>query len=318
MKVFRTASFYFALQGSAVIAWWIALVGYPSLRSVFALEPGSETSLLAFWFADLAFLGIGSLVAGYLAWREHEAMQPAMWFVTGAISHATIYALSLAMMRDQGWLGVLLMLPAMLLSGVFATGLSIRMKMFRAASPAAEGRYVMKTFLQIVVVWSVVLVGIPYVLSILEAKAGIPSITFPLQKPLAALLFIGFSCIGIYSAIVMSRIGKGTPLPLDHATKLVVKGPYAWVRNPMAVSGIGQGLAVALFLGSGVVAIYALVGSAIWQFILRPLEESDLLTRFGEPYREYKQAVKCWIPRSTAYRPASGSVAEAEISTIVK
>ncbi|MBV6495159.1 MAG: isoprenylcysteine carboxylmethyltransferase family protein [Acidobacteria bacterium ACB1] len=318
MKVFRTASFYLAFQGSVVIAWWITLMAYPSLRSVFALEPGSETSLLAFWFADLAFLGIGSLVAAYLAWREHEAMQPAMWFVTGAISYATIYTLSFAAMTDQGWLGVLLMLPAMLLSGVFATGLSMRMKMFRASSPSTEARYVLKTFLQIVVVWSVVLVVIPYLLSILEAKAGFPSFTFPLQKPISAALFLGFSSVGIYSAIVMSRIGKGTPLPLDHAIKLVVKGPYAWVRNPMAVSGIGQGLAVALFLGSGVVAVYALVGSAIWQFILRPLEETDLLARFGEPYREYQRAVKCWIPLSTPYRPMPDSGEEAEISTIVK
>ena len=59
------------------------------------------------------------------------------------------------------------------------------------------------------------------------------------------VLFVVFSSIGVWSAVVMSRIGKGTPLPLDHASDLVVVGPYKYVRNPMAVSGIGQGLAVA-------------------------------------------------------------------------
>ena len=71
--------------------------------------------------------------------------------------------------------------------------------------------------------------------------------------------------------------------------------------NPMAVSGVGQGLAVALFLGSPLVALYALMGSLIWQLIFRPLEEDNLAERFGEPYEEYKEAVKCWIPRFSAY-----------------
>jgi protein-S-isoprenylcysteine O-methyltransferase Ste14 len=99
----------------------------------------------------------------------------------------------------------------------------------------------------------------------------------------------------------MSRIGKGTPLPLDHATELVVLGPYAYVRNPMAVSGIGQGLAVALFLGSPLVAIYALIGSAIWQFVFRPLEEDDLAARFGGLYENYRAAVKCWVPTTRRF-----------------
>lgn len=94
----------------------------------------------------------------------------------------------------------------------------------------------------------------------------------------------------------MSMEGGGTPLPLDHASKLVVSGPYRYIRNPMAFSGIGQGLVVALAWGSPLVAVYALIGSLVWQLVFRPLEEEDLEKRFGEPYLEYKNSVRCWVP----------------------
>ena len=100
----------------------------------------------------------------------------------------------------------------------------------------------------------------------------------------------------------MSKFGRGTPLPLDHAQHLVIQGPYKYVRNPMAVSGIGQGLAVALILGSPLTVLYALMGSLIWQLIFRPLEDDDLEARFGTAFREYRKNVRCWIPRLDPYQ----------------
>jgi protein-S-isoprenylcysteine O-methyltransferase Ste14 len=173
--------------------------------------------------------------------------------------------------------------------------------MFRRSKAASTKYILLKTFSQIAIVWTLILAVFPFIITLLEGKLGIARLAFSFQKPLAVFLFIAISIVGVSSAIVMSRIGKGTPLPLDHATDLVVAGPYRHVRNPMALSGIGQGLAVALFLGSPLVAIYALMGSAIWQFIFRPLEEDDMERRFGETFLEYKNSVRCWIPRlSTA------------------
>jgi protein-S-isoprenylcysteine O-methyltransferase Ste14 len=100
----------------------------------------------------------------------------------------------------------------------------------------------------------------------------------------------------------MSRVGRGTPLPLDAATRLVVSGIYEHVRNPMAISGIGQGLAVALFLGSPLVAVYALMGATLWQFVFRPLEEADLRKNFGADYENYCRAVRYWIPNRQPFK----------------
>ncbi|MEO7673753.1 MAG: methyltransferase [Pyrinomonadaceae bacterium] len=301
-KVRRNAAGYYLLQGLAVIVWWVILFAMPETRSYFQLDADSQTSLLAFWLPDAVFIAAASLAASYLVFLRNRYETAAMWLVTGAVSYAAIYTLSLASITDVGWLGVVMMIPAMLWSGVFATSLTVKSDMFRPAKAASTNYVLFKTFTQIAIVWSVILIIFPYLITLIEDKLGISRLNFAFQRPVAAAIFVAFSSIGIYAAIVMSRIGKGTPLPLDHASDLVILGPYAWVRNPMALSGIGQGMAVALFLGSPLAAVYALMGSAIWQLIFRPMEEDDLGSRFGRPYGEYRNAVKCWVPRTMRYQ----------------
>lgn len=301
-KVRIAAALYFLVQGVGVFVWWALLFFAPATRRYFVLEPGSENSLLAFWLADLAFMGAGSLVAAWLCFAESQFRTIAAWFVTGSVSYAVLYCFAFALRTDAGWLGVVLMFPAMIWSGVFSVGMTFERTMFRRSATGPSGWILFKTFSQIVIVWSLILVVFPYMITLVEAKLGIPRLEFPFQKPLAFVLLVVISSLGVWAAYVMATIGKGTPLPLDHAPNLVIRGPYAFVRNPMAVSGIGQGLAVALFLGSPLVAAYAITGSLIWQLIFRPLEEDDLLLRFGEPYAGYCSNVKCWLPRTRAYQ----------------
>ena len=305
MKIKNSAAIYFALQGFGVVAWWIMLVLAPTTRRYFQLEAGSEKSLTAFWLADLGLLAIGSFAASQLCWRESKHAPAALWFVVGAITYATGYCLAFALITDNGWLGVVLMSAATVWSGNFAIALSsFREQMFRAAEKTSTNWILLKTFTQIIVVWTLILLIIPYFITVLEDKLGIARFEFPFQKPLAALMFIAISTIGLSSAYTMSRSGKGTPLPLDAATNLVISGVYAYVRNPMAISGIGQGLAVALWLGSPIVAIYAITGALIWQVIFRPLEEDYLTANFGADYEDYRRQVKCWIPNFKAYKSA--------------
>jgi protein-S-isoprenylcysteine O-methyltransferase Ste14 len=61
----------------------------------------------------------------------------------------------------------------------------------------------------------------------------------------------------------------------------VLAGPYRHVRNPMAVAGIAQGVAVALWLGSWAVLLYAVSGALLWHMAIRSAEERDLAERFG-------------------------------------
>ncbi len=300
-KVRHYATVYYLLQGLAASGWWAALFLKPEVRIFFRLEPGSDVLLIAFALPDALFWSLGSFATGFLIYTRNRYALPAMWLVTGATSYAAIYTFSLAVMTDSGWLGVVLMFPAMLWSGIFAVGMTVGGDMFRRAKGSSTNYVMFKTFLQIVIVWTIILLVFPYLITIVEDKIGLTRLQFPLQGLISGLLFVLLSSVGVYSAMVMSRIGKGTPLPLDHATDLVVTGPYAYVRNPMAVSGVGQGLAVALFLGSPLVALYALMGSAIWQLVFRPLEEDDMTERFGAAYEQYRTNVKCWLPNTNRF-----------------
>jgi hypothetical protein len=95
----------------------------------------------------------------------------------------------------------------------------------------------------------------------------------------------------------MSTLGDGTPLPAAMPNRLVIAGPYRWVRNPMAVAGIVQGAGVGLILESWLVLAYAVAGSLVWNYAIRPLEEYDLSERFGEQFLHYRNTVRCWTPQ---------------------
>jgi protein-S-isoprenylcysteine O-methyltransferase Ste14 len=302
MKIRFFASIYFALQGLAVAGWWILLFSIPASRKYFQMGDG-ETILLSFWLPDLFFMAIGSVVVSAFCFFNSKFLNIAVWFVVGATAYATVYCLSFALMTDSGWLGVVFMFPAMIWSGNFAIGLSVpfHKKMFRNSNEGKTIWILAKTFTQIVVIWGLILFVIPALIVRVETKLGIAQFTFPFQKIISAIMFLTLSFIGVWGAITMARIGRGTPLPLDSATKLVIAGVYSFVRNPMAISGIGQALTVGLFLGSPLVFAYALMGGMIWQLIFRPLEEEDLSKRFGADYEIYRENVRCWIPRRTRF-----------------
>lgn len=152
------------------------------------------------------------------------------------------------------------------------------------------------TFGQIVVFWGFFLGLVPACLAVLEQRWGL-GLGFPAGAvPAGVAILILASALGIWSAAVMSTLGDGTPLPSVMANRLVIAGPYRWIRNPMAVAGIVQGAAVGLILQSWLVVGYAVLGSLVWNYAVRPLEEADLLKRFGPDFERYRETVRCWIP----------------------
>lgn len=175
----------------------------------------------------------------------------------------------------------------------------------REARPASCGWILLKTLGQTVVFWSLFLLVLPVGIVVLETQLGLDGWRFgsPAWAWCGGLLFALGGALGLTSGWVMAVRGRGTPLPADCARELVVVGPYRYVRNPMAVAGLTQGVAVGLLLGSPAVVAYALLGGPVWHLFVRRWEEADLERRFGDPYCRYRAAVWCWLPRLRGYRP---------------
>jgi protein-S-isoprenylcysteine O-methyltransferase Ste14 len=91
--------------------------------------------------------------------------------------------------------------------------------------------------------------------------------------------------------------------PWDPTKKIVVVGPYQFMRNPM-ISGVAcMLLGQVLFHGSWVLGFWAGIFITINHIYFVLSEEPGLEKRFGEPYRVYKANVPRWIPR---VRPWTG------------
>lgn len=164
----------------------------------------------------------------------------------------------------------------------------------RATSERAWPWNLAKTLFQTSVFWGVFLYLIPISLLRLEQHLGVSSYDHPLVDMLAVLGFGISSLGGLSSGVTMAIAGRGTPLPVDTASRLVVVGPYRYIRNPMAFFGLAQGVFVGVYLGSYFVFPYVFFGGWIWNRYVRPVEEAELAARFGSAYETYRDRVPCW------------------------
>ena len=88
-----------------------------------------------------------------------------------------------------------------------------------------------------------------------------------------------------------------TVMPWIPSEKLVVRGPYRYVRNPMILGVVLVMVSEGLLLGSNGILILALVFFLVNTVYFILSEEPKLEERFGEDYRRYKANVRRWWPR---------------------
>ena len=313
MEPKHTVGGYLWLQAVGVAGWWSVLWGWPGARRWFLPRGWPSEVLEAFWLGDGVWLVVGSAVAGTAVLRGWAWSSSAVWAVVGGATYPTLFCFAAAWRSGEAWAAASLMACCGGLTLAMATiwgHAGQRPAAIRATElrPAAAAGW---TLIQIVIFWGVFLYVLPQGVRELQRLVGVPGMfVHPGQGWLAGLLFAGASGLGLWSAGVMVFGGGGTPLPTAAAPRLVVRGPYRFVRNPMALAGIVQGLAVGWAWGSVWVLVYAVLGGVLWHVGARPVEERDLAERFGEDYERYRRRVGLWLPRRP--RGASGiGVAEA-------
>jgi protein-S-isoprenylcysteine O-methyltransferase Ste14 len=128
---------------------------------------------------------------------------------------------------------------------------------------------------------------------------------------LAQLLGVAVGLVGlwlfVFSLLHFARRGRGTLAPWDPPKRLVVSGPYRYVRNPMISGVIFVLFAEALLLTSRPHATWAVTFLVINLVYIPLLEEPMLDARFGESYREYKQHVRRFVPRLRPWKGDEGT-----------
>lgn len=110
-------------------------------------------------------------------------------------------------------------------------------------------------------------------------------------------------CLGLAGAVLaiacivtFARVGQGTPAPFDPPRRLVVNGPYRFVRNPMY---IGAALAMggaALFYQSAALVAYIAIFLVVTHLFVAAYEEPTLRRTFGPDYERYCRQVGRWWP----------------------
>jgi len=124
-----------------------------------------------------------------------------------------------------------------------------------------------------------------------------------LQAGGAMLIAIG----AMLFAASLSRFaseGEGTLARWDPPRRLVVRGPYRWVRNPMISGVVFVLFGEAAVLASRPHAVWALTFLAANAIYIPLLEEPMLEERFGASYAEYRRHVPRFVPRLRPWRPA--------------
>jgi len=96
--------------------------------------------------------------------------------------------------------------------------------------------------------------------------------------------------------------GKGTPIHSAPPKKIVIKGLYRHVRNPIYMAHFLVLTGETLLFQSKGLFIYLLIMFGIINISLMVSEEPGLRKRFGEPYIQYCKSVGRWIPRLTPYQ----------------
>jgi protein-S-isoprenylcysteine O-methyltransferase Ste14 len=105
------------------------------------------------------------------------------------------------------------------------------------------------------------------------------------------------AAILIWCIVDFARVGRGTLAPVDPPKKLVVRGLYRYVRNPMYVGVVLVLLGESALFRSTSVLLYTGVAFLIVNLFVMLYEEPTLRARFGESYDQYRRSVGRWIPR---------------------
>jgi len=120
--------------------------------------------------------------------------------------------------------------------------------------------------------------------------------TIELQQVAGMVIGAAGAAVALWCIFTFASIGRGTPAPFDPPRRLVIQGPYRFVRNPMYM-GAGLTLAgAALFFESLPLLGYTGLFFLATHLFVVWYEEPALRRTFGQEYEAYCRQVRRWRP----------------------
>lgn len=118
----------------------------------------------------------------------------------------------------------------------------------------------------------------------------------------AVLIALGLWFL-VWTVFLFDRVGEGA-LAIGTPIKLVLRGPYRHVRNPMMTAVFCIQLGTAAVLASPWLLGWFALFCTLVLIAIPTFEEPHLVGRFGADYEDYRRHVPRWIPRLTAWEPS--------------
>ncbi len=112
-------------------------------------------------------------------------------------------------------------------------------------------------------------------------------------------MFLGAAgaALAITCILAFVFVGKGTPAPFDPPRRLVVRGPYRLVRNPMYLGAVLALSGAALFYQSIPLLGYAGLFLLMTHVFVVSYEEPTLRRTFDGDYEAYCRRIGRWWPK---------------------
>jgi protein-S-isoprenylcysteine O-methyltransferase Ste14 len=161
---------------------------------------------------------------------------------------------------------------------------------------------VRQRLIALLVAGSLVIIVLPILLlraaSSLDQRLLLPRYAYGLPNYLLGgiIAAIGFF-FSMWSVQIQFTRGRGTPIPVIAAQKLVVGGPFEYCRNPMSFGIFLFYGGIGIWVGSISAIVIVLLFAILLVAYIKVFEEKELETRLGNEYSKYKRDTPFLIPR---------------------
>lgn len=135
----------------------------------------------------------------------------------------------------------------------------------------------------------------PSLFILLNHSLGLPILNNLFFKFIGIFLLVLALGVDLYLFWFFSKVGHGTPIPIEPTQKIITTGLYTKSRNPMYISHLIFALGLFFLLGHVLLLPAVLCEFVLLHLFLVYWEEPNLKKRLGPTYLTYLRQIPRWV-----------------------